>query len=39
MIQQEWYVWSVGGAYVLGALCVLYVLVRHYRSSTAAEAS
>ena len=32
---QEWYVWSVGAAYVLGALCVLYVFVRHYRSSTA----
>jgi uncharacterized membrane protein YfcA len=34
---QEWYVWSVGAAYVLGGLCVVYVFVRHYRASTAAS--
>ncbi len=34
---QEWYVWSVGTAYILGGLCVLYVFVRHYRASTAAS--
>jgi uncharacterized membrane protein YfcA len=34
---QEWWVWSVGTAYVLGGLCVMYVFVRHYRSSTAAS--
>jgi uncharacterized membrane protein YfcA len=32
---QEWYVWSVGTAYVLGGICVMYVFVRHYRASTA----
>ncbi len=34
---QEWWVWSVGTAYVLGGLCVMYVFVRHYRASTAAS--
>jgi len=34
---QEWYVWSVGTAYILGGLCVLYVFVRHYRASTVAN--
>jgi uncharacterized membrane protein YfcA len=34
---EEWYVWSVGGAYVLGGLLVIYVFIRHYRASTATE--
>jgi uncharacterized membrane protein YfcA len=34
---QEVYVWSVGGAYVAGALCIMYVFVRHWRASTATE--
>jgi uncharacterized membrane protein YfcA len=34
---QEWYVWSVGAAYGLGGLCVLYVFIRHYRASTATD--
>jgi uncharacterized membrane protein YfcA len=34
---QGWYVWCVGTAYALGAICMAYVFVRHYRSSTAAE--
>jgi uncharacterized membrane protein YfcA len=34
---QEWWVWSVGAAYILGGLCVMYVFVRHYRASTAAS--
>jgi uncharacterized membrane protein YfcA len=34
---QEWYVWSVGAAYVLGGVCTMYVFVRHYRASTAAS--
>lgn len=32
---QEWWVWSVGAAYILGGLLVMYVFVRHYRASTA----
>lgn len=32
---QEWYVWSVGAAYLLGGICVMYVFIRHYRASTA----
>ena len=34
---QEKYVWVVGGAYLLGGLCTMYVFVRHYRASTAAS--
>jgi uncharacterized membrane protein YfcA len=34
---QEWWVWSVGAAYVLGGICTMYVFVRHYRASTAAS--
>ena len=32
----EAYVWAAAIAYTLGALCIFYVLVRHWRSSTAA---
>jgi uncharacterized membrane protein YfcA len=32
---QGWYVWCVGTAYALGAICMAYVFVRHWQSSTA----
>jgi len=34
---QEKYVWAVGGAYVAGALCIIYVFSRHWKASTAPD--
>jgi hypothetical protein len=34
---QEKYVWAVGGAYIAGALCIVYVFIRHWKASTAVE--
>jgi hypothetical protein len=34
---KEWYVWAAGVAYTLGAFCIMVVLWRHWRSSTAAS--
>ncbi len=32
--QAQQFVWAAGSAYALGAMCILYVLMRHWNSST-----